>query len=95
MAEFLAIPLVDEWMPLIAQAVTLDAMREREDRLDPGLKNVWKEGAKSFFHKGTNGRWRDVLSAEEVQMYEEKAAQVLTPDCRAWLEQGRIALKSK
>jgi aryl sulfotransferase len=70
-------------------------MREREDRLDPGLKNVWKEGAKSFFHKGTNGRWRDVLSAEEVQMYEEKAAQVLTPDCRAWLEQGRIALKSK
>jgi aryl sulfotransferase len=88
-AEFLAIPLVDEWMPSIAQAVTLDAMREREDRLDPGMKNVWKEGARSFFHKGTNGRWRDVLSAEEVQMYEAKAAQVLTPDCRAWLEQGR------
>ena len=25
-------------------------------------------------------------------MYEAKAAQVLTPDCRAWLEQGRVAL---
>jgi aryl sulfotransferase len=91
-AEFLAIPLVDEWMPLIAQAVTLDAMREREDRLDPGMKNVWKEGARSFFHKGTNGRWRDVLSAEELDLYEAKAAQVLTPDCQAWLEQGRVAL---
>ena len=51
-----------------------------------------KKAPSSFFHKGTNGRWRDVLTAEEVQMYEEKAAQVLTPDCRAWLEQGRVAL---
>lgn len=33
-----------------------------------------------------------MLSTEEVQMYEAEAAQVLTPDCRAWLEQGRAAL---
>jgi aryl sulfotransferase len=45
----------------------------------------------SFFHKGTNGRRRDVLSAEEVRMYEANAAQVLTPECRVWVEQGRVA----
>lgn len=39
-----------------------------------------------------NGRWQDVLSAEELALYDAKAAQVLTPDCRAWLEQGRVAL---
>lgn len=92
LADFLSISVAEEWLPAITQAVTLEAMREREDRLDPGLRNVWKEGARSFFHKGTNGRWRDVLSAEEVQMYDAKAAQVLTPDCRAWLERGRVAL---
>ena len=43
----------------------------------------------TFFHKGTNGRWRDVLSDEEVAMYEETAVKVLTPDCKEWLEQGR------
>lgn len=94
MAKFLTIPQVDVWMSSITHAVTLEAMREREERLDPGMKHVWREGARTFFHKGTNGRWRDVLSAEEVQMYEEKAAQVLTPDCRAWLEQGRVALNA-
>ena len=56
------------------------------------MEDHLKEGAKTFFFKGTNGRWQDVLSAEEVALYEEKAAQVLTPDCRAWLEQGRVAL---
>jgi aryl sulfotransferase len=68
-------------------------MREREGRLDEGMKHGWKEGAKTFFYKGTNGRWRDVLTEEEVALYEEKAAQVLTPECQAWLEQGRNALK--
>jgi hypothetical protein len=28
-----------------------------------------------------------------LALYEQKAAQVLTPDCRAWLEQGRKAFK--
>jgi aryl sulfotransferase len=74
------------------EAVSLDAMRTRSERLDAGVLRIFKEGAKTFFFKGTNGRWRDVLSAEEVQMYQEKASQVLTPDCLAWLEQGRLAL---
>ena len=91
-AEFLAIPLTDAMLPSVMQAVSLDAMREREEKLNLRMKKTWKNGAKTFFFKGTNGRWRDVLSAEEVALYEEKAAQVLTPDCRAWLEQGRVAL---
>ncbi|MBX3002166.1 MAG: sulfotransferase domain-containing protein [Caldilineaceae bacterium] len=91
-AAFLAIPLSDDALPALMQAASLDAMREREARLTKSWSATFKNGAGTFFFKGTNGRWRDVLSAEEVQMYEEKAAQVLTPDCRAWLEQGRMAL---
>ncbi|MCB0109619.1 MAG: sulfotransferase domain-containing protein [Caldilineaceae bacterium] len=92
-ADFLAIPLTDDALPAILPAVTLDAMRNREGRLNEGMAMSWKEGAKTFFFKGTNGRWQDVLSAEELQLYDEKAAQVLTPDCRAWLERGRVALR--
>lgn len=90
-ADFLAIPLTTDALPAILQALTLDVMREREGRLNEGM-NGWKNGAQTFFFKGTNGRWQDVLSAEELQLYTEKAARVLTPDCRAWLEQGRRAL---
>jgi len=91
-ADFLAIPLADEWLPAILEAVSLDAMRVRSERLDSATMSGFKEGAKTFFFKGTNGRWKDVLTAAELALYEQKAAQVLTPDCRAWLEQGRIAL---
>jgi aryl sulfotransferase len=66
-------------------------MRDNAERTDPGMKEGWKNGANTFFFKGTNGRWREVLSAEELALYEEKAASMLTPECQAWLEQGRVA----
>jgi hypothetical protein len=56
------------------------------------FKVTLKEGAKTFFFQGTNGRWKDVLSAEELALYDGTAARVLTPECRAWLERGRAAL---
>ncbi|MEZ4682868.1 MAG: sulfotransferase domain-containing protein [Caldilineaceae bacterium] len=81
-ADFLAIPLADEWLPAILEAVSLDAMRLRSERLDSAVMGGFKEGAKTFFFKGTNGRWKDVLTAEELALYEQKATEVLTPDCR-------------
>ena len=40
----------------------------------------------SFFYKGTNGCWRDMLSEEELALYDEAAMRELTPDCPLWLE---------
>jgi aryl sulfotransferase len=94
-ADFLGIPLAEESLPGMLQLLTLDAMREdqvRVDSADPNRSSVFKDGARTFFFKGTNGRWKEVLSVEELDLYEAKAAQVLTPDCRAWLEEGRVAL---
>lgn len=91
-ADFLTIPLTEAMVPSILATVTLDAMRLRADRLDPGNMGIFKEGSKTLYFKGTNGRWKDLLSAE-LALYAEKAAQVLTPECRAWLEQGRRALE--
>lgn len=46
----------------------------------------WFEGGSdTFFFKGTNGRWRDVLTAEDLALY-EKAVERLEPDLRQWLE---------
>lgn len=93
-ANFLEIPLTADELSAILPALTLEAMRNQAERLSQGMKFVWKEGAKSFFFKGTNGRWRDVLSVEEQSWYDTKAQQVLPPECRAWLEQGRVAFSS-
>lgn len=88
-AAFLGIALAEESLSGMLQALSLDAMREdglRVDSADPNRPSVFTNGARTFFFKGTNGRWKDVLTAQELAMYEEKAAQVLTPECRAWLE---------
>lgn len=93
-ARFLDIPITDEGVAALLPMLTLEAMRDNGEQTMPGPLSMWKEGAQTFFFKGTNGRWRDVLTAEEVAMYEETAARVLTPACRAWLERGRVAWES-
>lgn len=92
-ANFLEIPLAADILSTIMPSISLEVMREREARLNEGM-NGWKNGAQTFFFKGTNGRWHDVLSAEELLLYEEKATRVLASDCRAWLERGRRAIST-
>ena len=46
---------------------------------------------RDFFFKGTNGRWRDVLTREDLAEYDTAVARALTPECAAWLERGRSA----
>ena len=45
-------------------------------------------GAKTFIFKGTNGRWRGVLTDSDLDLYRAAVARELTPDCAAWLEAG-------
>jgi aryl sulfotransferase len=89
-ADFLAIPLPADALPTICEAVTLDAMRRVATEKNPGNRKIWHGGANTFFFKGINGRWKDMLSADELVLYEEKASRLLTAECRAWLERGRI-----
>jgi aryl sulfotransferase len=49
----------------------------------------WDGGAETFIHKGTNGRWRDVLTAEDVDRYERRARTELGEECAHWLTTGQ------
>ena len=91
-AGFLEIPISTEVLQTVCNAVTLDRMRRADKEGNNGKERIWRDGADTFFFKGTNGRWKYVLSAEELLQYEEKVASVLAPACRNWLEQGRNAL---
>jgi aryl sulfotransferase len=52
-------------------------------------EGVFKDGAKSFFNKGTNGRWRDVLTADDSARYEEMARKELGEECANWRATGK------
>lgn len=78
-ADFLDIALPEAALPGIVEALGLEAMRKEAEAHDPKF-------ARWFFYKGSNGRWRGVLSPQELELYEGKAAATLAPDCRRWLE---------
>ena len=40
--------------------------------------------------KGTNNRWRNTLSLDEIEKYENTAAANLTPECARWLATGSL-----
>ncbi|MGL4235031.1 sulfotransferase domain-containing protein [Tabrizicola sp.] len=98
-AGHLGITLSDRAVAGIVEATTFTALRENGAKTGPmpveGANQVWPEGLKTFFHKGTNGRWREVLTPEELEMYEAAKLRVLTPDCAAYTELGRKALVSE
>lgn len=88
MAAFLAIEVPDNAWDVILKAVAFDTMKQQGEIYTPGGGQFWKEGAKSFLHKGINGRWREVLSAEELTLYDAACDKALTEECRQWLEHG-------
>jgi aryl sulfotransferase len=45
-------------------------------------------GAEGFLFKGTNGRWRDVLGDDELELYRRTVATRLPADAASWIETG-------
>lgn len=86
-AGFLDIAVPEADWPQAIERCTFEAMQNQDSRLGP-LDKMFEGGTKSFIFKGTNGRWRDVLDADDLALYEEAKQRVLTPECAQWLERG-------
>jgi aryl sulfotransferase len=90
-ADFLNIEVAPEMLASIADAVSFGSMKRNAEQIVPGYENLFKGGPQTFINKGTNGRWRAVLSEDELALYAAAVARELTPDCAHWLENGRMA----
>ena len=87
-ARFLEIPYADQTIADVVKRVTFATIKENAGRLLTAADHVWTGGGQTFFFKGTNGRWKEVLSAEEVALYTEATTKLLPPACARWLEHG-------
>ena len=80
-AEFLDIPVDPAVFPIIVEHCSF-RLHENQRRTDgTPWRRKWNGGAKTFINKGTNGRWRDVLAADEIAAYDSKALAELGADC--------------
>jgi len=87
-AAFLDVPVDEARFPAILEHCSFDYMKSHATKSVPLGGAFWDGGAQTFIHKGTNGRWHDVLSAEESGRYEKIARRELGEDCAAWLKGG-------
>ena len=81
---FLDIPVDETRWPRQVAACTFDGMKARADEIAP-FEEHFVGGSDTFLYKGTNGRWRDVLTADEVATYDAEVARWMPPDCATWM----------
>ena len=88
-AEFLDILVDDAKWDDIVKHCSFDYMKANAAPSVPLGGAFWDGGAETFVHKGTNGRWRDELSAEDSAAYEQRATIELGAECADWLISGQ------
>ena len=94
-AAFLDIAIDEARFPAIVEHCGFDWMKRNAALAAPLGGVFWDGGAATFINKGTNGRWRDVLTPSESAWYEAMALEKLGVECARWLATGeRPALLS-
>lgn len=87
-ADFLDIEVPEDRWPTLVEHCEFPYMKARAASFAMLGGAAWIGGAETFVHKGTNGRWRDVLTAEDNARYEEMAQRELGEDLARWLATG-------
>jgi aryl sulfotransferase len=87
-ATFLDIPIDESKWDAIIEHCSFDYMKKHAAESVPLGGSFWDGGAQAFINKGTNGRWRDELTADDIIAYEARALAVLGEDCARWLATG-------
>ena len=91
---FLDIPIDEAKWEKILKHCSFDYMKAHAAESAPFGGMLWEGGATTFMHKGTIGRWKDTLSAEDIAYYERTARQKLGVDCAHWLATGQFLTKT-
>jgi aryl sulfotransferase len=87
-AEFIDVPKDQPVMDRVLEHCSFDYMKENAAQTVPLGGAFWEGGAKTFIHKGKNGRWNDELPQALSERYEQTAVTQLGESCAEWLKNG-------
>lgn len=87
-ATYIGIDVPESSWPRLVDACTFATVKKNAEKVAGDMSFGFKGGADTFINKGTNGRWKGVLSEKELQMYTDAMNRTLDPDCTRWLENG-------
>jgi aryl sulfotransferase len=90
-AEYLDISVAPGlWPDLVAEA-GFEAMHRDGDILMGKVASMFQGGGRTFFHKGTNERWRGVFREDDLGLYDAKVEAMFSAACARWVAQGRLS----
>ena len=88
-AEYLEIDVPASKWDAVVEACQFETVKANPEKIIFDLhKEVFADDGTSFINKGTNGRWKGVLTDDELELYRQAMEDRLPPDCARWLEQG-------
>jgi aryl sulfotransferase len=88
-ADFLLIDTSESLMPKLVRAASFEAMKRQGEEMLPHLRLAFDHGAERFINKGFNGRWKDVLTEDDLKRYDALVRRKFTPVQGAWVAEGR------
>jgi len=75
----------------LAQSATFDAMKRDADKVAPNADiGLWHDSG-AFFHRGESGQWREVFTDAHIERYNQRVAELTTPELAGWLHTGSTA----
>lgn len=91
MAARLGIAITEKAWPDLVQAATFAVMKGRADKLAPEASHDgFYHDPSQFFHSGSTGQWRQVLSEEELPRYAARVAECAPADLAAWIHRPAL-----
>ncbi len=87
-ARFLDFELSPQQVSEIAARVTLAQMKQNASQVMGIFASGFKGGGNTFINKGTNGRWRGVLSDRDLELYDAALARNLDAPAARWSAHG-------
>jgi aryl sulfotransferase len=91
-AKFLDVAVDPAKLPLMLERCSFDYMRRTASQHSSMLDMAFQNGAATFFNKGTNGRWKDVLTPADLEKYDRLVRENLTPECARWMATGELGV---
>jgi hypothetical protein len=90
LAQRLGITLTRERIEELAPAASFTTMKSDATTVAPNADQTFWRDTRDFFHAGTSGQWRDLISAEDLARYETRLHELVDDEFAHWLERGTL-----
>ncbi len=85
LAAHLGIDVDEDRWPALVGAASFAAMKQNAARTAPNAGQGHWHSDEAFFHRGTSGQWRDVLTTDhDLERYRERVDAIASHEVAAW-----------